>query len=72
MHGEKKETRQFGNLLEQNTNSNNMAIDKKRFWENLKGTLKNLGQSAGKVMENLEKQDKEMNERMKKVLESAK
>lgn len=49
-----------------------MAIDKKKFWENLKGNLKNLGNATGKVLENLEKQDKEMNEKMKRVLESAK
>lgn len=46
--------------------------NKNKFWNNFKGNMKNLGNSAGKVLENLEKQDKEMNERMKKILDSAK
>jgi hypothetical protein len=45
-----------------------MAIDKKKFWENFKGQLRNIGDVSKKVLENLDKQDKEMKKRMDKVL----
>lgn len=40
----------------------------KRFMESLKITLKNLGSSTGKVLENLEKSDKEINDKIAKAV----
>lgn len=44
-----------------------MAIDKKKVWENMKMTFKQMGASASKVLENLEKQDKAINESISKA-----
>lgn len=38
-----------------------------RFKESLKRTLSNLGSSTGNVLKNLEKTDKELNEKIKKA-----
>jgi len=43
----------------------------KKFSDQMGVTLRQMGSSASKVMENLEKSNKEMNERMKKILNSA-
>lgn len=43
----------------------------KKFSEQMGVTIRQIGSSASKVMENLEKQDKEMNEKMKRILNSA-
>ena len=43
----------------------------KKFSDQMGVTLRQMGSSASKVMENLEKSDKEMNEKMKKILNSA-
>ena len=42
-----------------------------RFKENLKIIIENLGTSTGRILENLEKADKELNEKMKKATETA-
>ena len=39
----------------------------RRFGVSLKHTLVNLGNSTSKVLENLEKSDREMNEKIKKI-----
>ena len=39
----------------------------KRFARAMGNTLKNIGVSAGKVMENIEKSDKAMNEKLKNI-----
>ena len=42
-----------------------------RFKENLKVTIKNMGASAEKTLGSLEKADKEMQEKLKKISGSA-
>lgn len=39
----------------------------KRFGQSLGNTFRNLGTATGKVLEGLEKSDKEMNEKIKKA-----
>jgi hypothetical protein len=42
-------------------------IDKKKFWANLKQTLKNMGTSTEKVLKDFEDADKKIEEKMKKA-----
>lgn len=44
-----------------------MGEKTKRFMDSLKQTLSNLGKVTGKTLENLEKSNKEMEEKMKKA-----
>lgn len=48
-----------------------MGEKMRRFGRSLKETLKNMGSATGKILENLEKSDKAMNERMQKALGNA-
>lgn len=43
----------------------------KRIAKNMGETFKKMGEGAGNVLNNLEKADKEMNEKMKNIMQSA-
>lgn len=45
----------------------NMKERTKRFWKSLKQTLNNVGNSTGKILSELEKSDKELQEKIKKA-----
>jgi arsenate reductase-like glutaredoxin family protein len=48
-----------------------MSEKLKRVIKNMGVIFKNIGTSAGKTLENLDKADKELNEKMKKAMGSA-